>query len=85
MGDLTPARTLTHRFYSSTALPSPLPDDRREPVEHFLLGRDANENPTNLFLIYIGKRFVGFIGVPAKQKVFNWALAIANMVDVAIG
>ena len=42
-------------------------------------------DPTNVFPICIGKRFVGSIGVPAKQKVFNWASAITNMVDVAIG
>jgi len=42
-------------------------------------------DPTNIFLICIGKRFVESISVPAKQKVLNWASTIVNMVDIAIG
>ena len=64
------------------------PDNQKEPVEHLLLGCwdvDEPTNSTNIFLVYIGKRCVGSIRIPAKQKVLNWALAIANMVDVVIG
>ena len=42
-------------------------------------------DPTHSFLVCIGKRFLGYIGVPTKQRGLNWVSVIANMVDVEIG
>ena len=39
--------------------------------------------PTNLLPMYIGKRFVGFIGIPAKQKVLNWLLSVVGSGDAS--
>ena len=40
---------------------------------------------TNLFPMHIGKRFVGFIGVPVKQQVFNWLSSIVGSGDGSVG
>jgi len=84
LGDLTPARTLPHRFYSSMALPLSDATTIESQLSAFHLAAMLM-NPTNAFPMCIGKRCVGSMSVLAKQKLLNWASTITNMVDVAIG
>ena len=68
----------------STALPSPAPTMDESQLSTLCLAGTPMD-PTHIFLVCIGKRFLGHIGVPTKQKGLNWVSAIANMVDVEIG